>query len=175
MVYVRSVNFIVLVNGYPTYFFRGEWGLRQGCPLSPLRFLLVIEGLSLLIKITKHEGRLSSLKIATYAIISHLLFVDDVLLIGKGTMEEWVVLKDILDLFCRASCMEISSKKSNFHYNLINQSKLDTFKSMFGFVTTSLDEGFKYLGFTLKPNKYQFQDWLWLIKKIEKHIKNWAF
>jgi len=42
-------NFVVLINGTPSNFFIASHGIRQGCPLSPFLFILVIEGLSLLI------------------------------------------------------------------------------------------------------------------------------
>ena len=32
-----------LVNGHPTPFFRASKGLRQGCPLSPLLYILIVE------------------------------------------------------------------------------------------------------------------------------------
>jgi hypothetical protein len=38
----------------------------------------------------------------------------------------------------------------------------------------SIDEGFKYLGFFLKPNCYSVNDWRWLIIKVEKIISNWC-
>jgi hypothetical protein len=33
-----------------------------------------------------------------------------------------------------------------------------------------LEEGFKYLSFRLKPNKYGSADWIWLLTKVEKRI-----
>lgn len=53
---VTNVHFSVLVNGSPTVCFKGQRGLRQGCPLSPLLFLLVINGLSQLIGVAKMNG-----------------------------------------------------------------------------------------------------------------------
>jgi hypothetical protein len=47
---VVSSSFIVLLNGEAIEFFKSGRGLRQGCPLSPLLFILVMEGLSLLLK-----------------------------------------------------------------------------------------------------------------------------
>jgi hypothetical protein len=52
---ISSATYVVLVNGEPTDFFNGGRGLRQGCPLSPLLFLLVMEGLSLAIKKDKRK------------------------------------------------------------------------------------------------------------------------
>ena len=43
---IYSVSFVVLINGVASTFFRSRRGFRQGCPLAPLLFLIVVEGLS---------------------------------------------------------------------------------------------------------------------------------
>lgn len=43
---ISTASFAVFINGAASPFFKAERGLRQGCPLSPLIFLLVAEVLS---------------------------------------------------------------------------------------------------------------------------------
>jgi hypothetical protein len=46
-----------------------------------------------------------------------LLFVDDVMLFGAGTVREIQSLKEILDLFCSTTGMELNSRKSSIRVN----------------------------------------------------------
>ena len=59
MGFLVSTNFSVLINGTPSSFFVASRGIRQGCPLSPLLFLLVVEQLSLIIKDSHIKGGIS--------------------------------------------------------------------------------------------------------------------
>jgi hypothetical protein len=48
---ISSLRFLVLVNGSFTSFFSSSRGMRQGDPVSPLLFVLVMEALGKLISV----------------------------------------------------------------------------------------------------------------------------
>ena len=47
----------------------------------------------------KHVGHLKGIKIARLFSITHLLFLDDVVLFENRSLEEWRFYKHILDIF----------------------------------------------------------------------------
>lgn len=118
---VCSSNFVVLVNGNPTDFFPASRGLRRGCPLSPLLSILVIESLSLIISDAHRKGHIKGIQLSSRLGITHLFFVDDVILFGLGTVDEWLAFKEAIDLYCSATGMSISIEKSSFLYNDIDE------------------------------------------------------
>jgi hypothetical protein len=102
--------------------------------------------------------------------ITHIMFVDDVILFGIGYIVEWKAYKEVLDLFCKATGMEFNTQKSSFLQEGWDDVELNLLKEIFPFEVKPLDTGFKYLGFFIKPNCYNRVDWLWLEKKFEKRI-----
>jgi hypothetical protein len=85
---VTSASFAVLTNGESSDFFCSERGLRQGFPLSPLLFILVMESLSILLKQRQAMRELTGVKVSRIVKFLHLIFVDDVLIMTKASIEE---------------------------------------------------------------------------------------
>eukprot|EP00253_Pinus_taeda_P016842 PITA_16842 len=80
MACVENVHFSVIINGIPSSFFKAERGLRQGCPLSPLLFILVMNTLNLQINRAVADKECRPVKICKDIYLSHNLFVDDILI-----------------------------------------------------------------------------------------------
>eukprot|EP00253_Pinus_taeda_P006727 PITA_06727 len=112
-----NVNYAVIINGLPSPFFQAQRRLRQGCPLSPLLFILVINSLSLHINRAVNEGHIKAVKICRQVHISHNLFVDDVLLFAMLCKSSWICYKNILDRFHSATGLFINKSKSILYHN----------------------------------------------------------
>jgi hypothetical protein len=76
---IQSISFTILINDAPSRFFRDMRGLRQGFPLSPFLFLIVVEKLIQLLNDGSLKGNFKVIKVASQESMSHILFVDVVL------------------------------------------------------------------------------------------------
>jgi len=87
MGYLSSTSFDVLMNGSPSSFFNASRGIIPTYLLSPF-FLLVAEWASRLISYSKREGSIRGIIITYSMVITHLLFVDDIMIFDHDTLRE---------------------------------------------------------------------------------------
>jgi len=88
-------------------------GLRQGDPLSPYLFILVVEGLSTLIHKAVNRGDIHGIQVSPSApVVSHLLFANECFLFCRANVVEAQRLLTILKTFEAASGQEINLSKS---------------------------------------------------------------
>lgn len=120
MARVEEVNYAVLINGFPSPFFKVARGLRQGCSLSPLLFILVMGSLSLHIKREIQQNFCQPLPICRGIFISHNFFVNDILITAILCRASWICLHEILEIFQCATGMNVNEGKSSFHVEDIN-------------------------------------------------------
>jgi hypothetical protein len=105
---ITTTTYVALINGEPTDFFNGERGLRQGCPLSPLLFILIMEGLSLALKKRQEEGLVTGIKVTRLLWVLHLLFVDDILIMTNASVNEWSEISRLFVIFCNVTRLMIN-------------------------------------------------------------------
>ena len=170
------VSVIVLSLGFNfhTIFFRSGRGLRKGFPLAPLLFLIVVEGLGRDILSTKYYGAYWGISFGNNITLTHVLFVDDIVMIIDGYAQSLSTLYEILMDFSKASWMVINEDKSSFYYYGLDDTELISLQTIFSFIVLKIESGMKYLGFHLKPCSYLLKYWDWLIAKVEKRVKNWS-
>ena len=78
---LESSRTSILVNGNPTSEFSIKCGLRQGDPLSPFLFIIVMEGVHVALSDVVQSGLIRGVKIGNSDLkLSHLFYADDVVI-----------------------------------------------------------------------------------------------
>ncbi|GJR29224.1 RNA-directed DNA polymerase, eukaryota [Tanacetum coccineum] len=103
----------ILVNGSPTSEFPIFSGLKQGDPLAPFLFILVMESLHLSVSRAVNDGIFKGLHITGTTSLSHLFYADDAVFIGEWSSENLDNLLVILRCFQFASGPSINVNKSH--------------------------------------------------------------
>jgi hypothetical protein len=118
MARVSLVEYNVRFNSMETEWFKPSRGLRQGDPLSPYLFLLVVEGLSCMLRGAEAREEIVGVRVCRDApMISHLLFADDSLILMQADNDNATKLKEILDTYCLNSGQKISEGKSSIYFS----------------------------------------------------------
>ncbi|WVZ91735.1 hypothetical protein U9M48_037868 [Paspalum notatum var. saurae] len=99
----------ILVNGRPGKRIFHVRGLRQGDPLSPMLFVIVMEMLSGLISFADRAGFLTNLQLPTFRSRA-FLYADDLVIFVAPKQGDLSLLKSMLDIFAGASglCTNLS-------------------------------------------------------------------
>ena len=102
-----------LINGRTCKFFQISRGLRQGCPLSPLLYIIMADSLSRNLEHCRSNSTLIGLSISRGTKrINHSLFENDTLLLGGASCIVAKIFKAILDSFMEVSVGLINNGKS---------------------------------------------------------------
>lgn len=102
-----NVTSCVTNNGFASDFFLLERGVRQGCPLSGMLFVLGIEILALAIK---QNSKIEGIKVGARE-IKMTQYADDTTVFLKN-LESMSALLELLDLFEKCSGLKINQTKS---------------------------------------------------------------
>ena len=106
-------TFAILVNGNAKVWVKAFRDLRQGDPLSPFLFTIVVDVLSRLVVRAEEKGLIEGFRVGRNRTrVSHLQFVDDTVLFARASLEELISLKLILLVSGRLSRLRMNLNKS---------------------------------------------------------------
>jgi hypothetical protein len=147
---ISSVRFSLLINGTPCGFFGSSHGVRQGDPLSPFLFVLVMEAFSRMISAIFSRGLISGFYVGSREVdqveVSHLLFVDDTLIFCGADASQIRHLGALLVCFEAVSGLKVNFSKST----LVPVGSLDDVDRLAGHLGCGTAElPLKYLGLPL--------------------------
>ncbi|GJY28473.1 RNA-directed DNA polymerase, eukaryota, reverse transcriptase zinc-binding domain protein, partial [Tanacetum coccineum] len=172
MVCLKTASFSVCVNGESHGFFKAKRGLRQGDPISPYLFTLVMEVLNLMVKRQiKRDSRFKYHTGCSKLKITSLCFADDLLMLCHGDVVSASILRRGLDEFSLASGLYPSMSKSEaFFSNVCPDAKNEILMAM------PFREGtlpIRYLGVPLASRRIKASDCRVLIDAVKNRINDW--
>jgi hypothetical protein len=171
---LSTVWFSILVNGNPCGFFRSTRGLRQGDPLSPMLFVIVMEALSKLLDKATVGNFLTGFSMgggpSAPISVSHLLFADDTLIFCDADPSQVLFLRLVLTWFEAVSGLRINLGKSEL-VPVGDVADIKELAGLLGCKTSALP--MKYLGLPLEARFKSKGIWDPIIEKMERRLAGW--
>ncbi|GJW76145.1 putative RNA-directed DNA polymerase, eukaryota, reverse transcriptase zinc-binding domain protein, partial [Tanacetum coccineum] len=172
MAYVTSASFSISINGNIHGFFKGKRGLRQGNPLSPYLFTLVMEVLTLILK--RRVRLLDTFRYHNHCQeldIINVCFADNLFIFSRGDVESARAIMDSLDEFKHVSGLVPSIPKSTAFFCNVVQHVKNAILSIMPF--SEGEHPVKYLGVPLISSRLLNKDCKFLVEKARNRIGDW--
>uniref|UniRef100_A0A803PTQ2 Reverse transcriptase domain-containing protein n=1 Tax=Cannabis sativa TaxID=3483 RepID=A0A803PTQ2_CANSA len=172
MICVRNTSYTLLMNGRMQGSFNGAKGLRQGDPISPLLFVLIMEYLTRLLQAATQNTKFRYHPMCKNLKLVSLCFADDLIILSKGTRHSLHVVKTVLDEFSNTTGLAINSQKSHIYFGGVKDREKDDITADLTIIEGTFP--LKYLGVPLRPTKWKIEDCGIVISKIKQSLHTWA-
>ncbi|XP_039024717.1 uncharacterized protein LOC120157747 [Hibiscus syriacus] len=150
----------------------GAKGVRQGDPLSPYLFVIVINVLSTLLDAAAKNGVFRFHPKCKRIPLTHLCFADDLLLFCHGSLDAILGVVSTLEKFYEISGLKLNALKSELFACGVARDELEVIQSATGLKLGQLPV--RYLGIPLVTRKLSSKDCSALLVKIKGRIDNWS-
>ncbi|KAL0293769.1 UNVERIFIED_CONTAM: Retrovirus-related Pol polyprotein from type-2 retrotransposable element R2DM [Sesamum angustifolium] len=169
---LTSAHYSVVVNGGVHGFFAGARGLRQGDPMSPYLFVLVMEVLHMILQqLIEQDGEFQYHWRCQELKLFQLSFADDLLLLCKADVCSVNLFCRGLDRFATLSGLHTNPQKSQLIISKAASGLRDSLLATLGFQEGRLPV--RYLGLPLISARLSIADCQPLLQKIDSRIKGW--
>ncbi|GKA35403.1 RNA-directed DNA polymerase, eukaryota, reverse transcriptase zinc-binding domain protein, partial [Tanacetum coccineum] len=155
----------------PTNEFQFHKGLKQGDPLLPFLFILVMENLHISVQRVVDVGMFKGISLGPSLHLSHLFYADDVVFMGQWTSSNIDIIIQVLECFYRASGLRINMNKSMLMGISVANGIVDQIASEIGCKT--LKAPFSYLGSKVGGLMSRSQSWSDVINNLTTRLSKW--
>jgi len=170
--FVEGGNVGIKVNDQVGSYFQTKKGLRQGDPLSPILFNIVLDMLAIIMSRAKEHGQVKG--VVPNLIdggLSILQYADDTIIFIDHDIEQAKNLKLLLCVFEQLSGLKINFHKSElFCFGDVRDHEYQ-YSQLFGCNIGSYP--FRYLGIPMHFRKLSNKDWKTVEDRIEKRLSGW--
>ncbi|KAJ0548751.1 putative RNA-directed DNA polymerase [Helianthus annuus] len=172
MACVSSTSFSLAINGNLFGYFKGKRGLRQGDPMSPYLFTMVMEVLTLLLnrQVSLSNNFRFHNKCEKQSIIN-LCFADDLFIFARGDYKSAQVIMTAINMFKSMSGLVPSMAKSTVFFGNVKDQEKARILSIMPFEEGVLPV--RYLGVPLVSTRLKYKDCKRLIESMESRITDW--
>ncbi|CAK8572589.1 unnamed protein product [Lathyrus sativus] len=172
MLGVTTVSYRFSIMGEYTDTLQAKRGIRQGDPLSPMLFVLMMEYMNrLLVKMPKDQNFNYHTKCERLQ-ITNLTFADDVLLFCRGDDMSLQLMLNTFKKFSNSIGLIMNPNKCKLYYGGLDIVSREKLKDLSGFQAGTLP--FKYLGIPVSSKKLTINHFLPLVDKIVARIHHWS-
>ncbi|KAM1884835.1 hypothetical protein ACFX14_037585 [Malus domestica] len=174
MLCVTTLTYSFKVNGEPVGYVQLRRGIRQGDPLSPYLFVMCVKGLLTLLIRAESIGALHGIKVRRSApSIHHLFFADDSFLFARGTLEECMSIKQVLNVYEAVSGQTVNLERSclSFSSNLTDHDQ-QLLALCLGMRRVEFHD--KYLGLSVLIQKSKKQSFAYVKDHLWKKLHSWS-
>nr|GEZ10451.1 RNA-directed DNA polymerase, eukaryota [Tanacetum cinerariifolium] len=161
----------VLVNGSPFNEFSFHCGLKQGDPLAPFLFILVMESLHLSFSRVVKAGMFKGIRLGSSLSLFHLFYADDALIIGEWSKDNLRCIINVIQCFYLASGLQINIHKSQLLGVGVPWSDVEMAASSIG--CSIMNSQFRYLGVMVGENMSHHKAWDNVILKLRSRLSKW--
>jgi hypothetical protein len=169
---VKGGSIVIRMNDSNSAYFKPGKGLRQGDPLSPLLFNLMVDIFTRMLIKASRMGHITGLmsSLCPEGVLS-LQYADDILLFLDHDYRVACHLKWLLVYFENLSGMKINYSKSDLTTINLGEEESNKYDKIFCYKVGKFP--FKYLGVLLHYKKLRREDIQPIVDKIIKRISGW--
>ena len=115
--FISTPKISILVNGTPKGFFSISRGIRQGDPLSPSLFIIMVEAFGRAVFEAYQQKEITDISVTrNLPNITHQQYADDTILPGKSSTQEALGFKNIVESYMDSSGQKFNKDKSEIFF-----------------------------------------------------------